>query len=358
MKRLALAFTMIFASCVLFAQSDLQVLAVVKLNKSESITVKQLKTRVEAYHKQTGSSLSTDDRRKVLDAMIQEKLVLQAAAKAGLTVTDSAVDEYFLQTVSQSIGRKVSEQEFEAIVKQQTNMTLDSYMRQQSGMSVAEYKAYLKSQMIAQQYILSQRQNELKSVAATDEDIRHHYEMNKTSFVWNDMLKLFIVSVPSNGNVEVARVKANDLYTKYKNKKITANQLSVDSKKENSGFFASEALVNKSELSAQQLELSYNDLLGIFGHDKGWISAVEEKEGGFLFYSIVNKYGAKMLTLSDIVEPDTTVTVYDYIKELLSRQKKMEYLSGAAQEISASLDTEANVERKKKGADLDKLLSW
>ena len=36
----------------------------------------------------------------------------------------------------------------------------------------------------------------------------------------------------------------------------------------------------------------------------------------------------------------------------------MEYLTNAAGEIAASLDTEANVERKKKGADLDKLLNW
>ena len=36
----------------------------------------------------------------------------------------------------------------------------------------------------------------------------------------------------------------------------------------------------------------------------------------------------------------------------------MEYLTNAAGEIAASLDTEENVERKKKGADLDKLLNW
>lgn len=358
MKRFAFAFLMIFASFAIFAQSDLQVLAVVKLNKNESITVKQLKTRVEAYQKQTGSTLSAEDRRKVLDAMIQEKLVLQAAAKAGVTVTDSAAEEYFLQTVSQSIGRKVTEQEFEQIVKQQTNLSLDDYMKQQSGMSVAEYKAYLKSQMIAQQYILSQKQNEIQAVAATDEEIRAYYEMNKTSFVWNDMIKLFIVNVPANGDLEKARVKADDFYNRLKNKKITTNQLAVDSRKENSGFQAGEALVNKSQLSAQQLGVSYAALLEIFNHDKGWISPFDERETGFMFYTITNKYSAKMLSLSDVVEPDTTITVYDYIKNALTQQKRMNYLTSAAQDIASELDIESNVERKKKGADLDKLLSW
>ena len=66
----------------------------------------------------------------------------------------------------------------------------------------------------------------------------------------------------------------------------------------------------------------------------------------------------QMLSLSDVVQPETTVTVYDYIKQSLGQQKQMEYLTNAAGEIAASLDTEENVERKKKGADLDKLLNW
>jgi len=45
MKKIALSMILLLATSVAaFAQSDLQVLAVVKYNKSESITVKQLKT--------------------------------------------------------------------------------------------------------------------------------------------------------------------------------------------------------------------------------------------------------------------------------------------------------------------------
>jgi hypothetical protein len=36
----------------------------------------------------------------------------------------------------------------------------------------------------------------------------------------------------------------------------------------------------------------------------------------------------------------------------------MQYLQTAATEISKSLDTPDNVDRKKTGADLDKLLNW
>lgn len=358
MKRSAFTFLALFMAASLFAQADLQVLAVVKLNKNESITVKQLKTRVAAYEKQRNATLSLDDRKKVLDAMIQEKLVIQAATKAGLNITDSQVNQYFLQTVSQSIGRNVTEKEFEEIVEQQTKMSLDEYMKQQSGMSVLDYKNYLKNQLIAQQYIVSQRQKELQQVSPSDEEIRAFYELNKTSFVWTDMFKMFLVIVPKGNDGEAARVKANDLYEKLKSKKLTVNQIAVSSREENSGFQAGEVLVNKSQESAMQLGISYADLLQLFNNEKGYISEIVEQETNFQFFTVIKKFDAKMLTLSDIVQPETTVTVYDYIKNSLSQQKQMEYLSNAANEIATSLDTEANVERKKTGESLNKLLVW
>ena len=181
MKRFAVAFLALFMCAAVFAQNDLQVLAVVKLNKNESISLKQIKTRVEMYEKQRGSVLSVDDRKKVLDALIQEKLVLQAAQKSGISITDSQVEQMFLQQVSQQLlGRNATQSELETVIKQQTNLSLDDFMKQQIGMSVAEYKSYLKNQTLVQQYILHQRENEIKSVAATDEEIRAFYELNKS----------------------------------------------------------------------------------------------------------------------------------------------------------------------------------
>ncbi len=359
MKRFAIALITLFMSAAVFAQSDLQVLAVVKLNKNESITVKQIKTRVEMYEKQRGSSLSVDDRKKVLDALIQEKLVLQAAQKMGITLTDSAVEQMFLQNVSQQLlGKVVTQTELEQTVKQQTNLSLDEFMKQQIGMSVAEYKTYLKNQTLVQQYIMKQRENEIKSVAATDEEIRSFYELNKSSFVWTDMMKLFLVVVPKTEDAEAARVKANDLYTKLKEKKLSSNQIVVESKKDNSGFQSGEILINKNQMSAQQLGISYSDLISLFDNNKDYVSDVSEFDTHFQFYMVMKKYDAKLLGLSDVVQPDSTTTVYDYIRSSLGQQKVMQYFQVAAQEIAVELDKEDNVERKKTGEALTKLLSW
>ena len=359
MKRFAIALFALFMSAAVFAQSDLQVLAVVKLNKNESITVKKLKTRVEMYEKQRGTALSVDDRKKVLDALIQEKLVLQAAQKAGVTLTDSAVEQMFLQQVSsQLLGRTVTQSELEEVVKQETNLSLDDFMKQQIGMSVEEYKTYLKNQTIVQQYIMRQRENELKAVAATDEEIRSFYELNKSSFVWTDMMKLFLVVVPKSNDGEAARVKADDLYKKLKEKKLSSNQITVESKKENSGFQSGEILINKNQTSAQQLGISYTDLISLFSNEKDYISNVSEFDTHFQFYMIIKKYDAKLLGLSDVEQPDSTTTVYDYIRSSLGQQKVMQYFTIAAQEIAEGLDKEENVERKKTGDALTKLLTW
>ena len=65
-----------------------------------------------------------------------------------------------------------------------------------------------------------------------------------------------------------------------------------------------------------------------------------------------------MLELSDVVQPGTTITVYDYIKQNLTQQKQSQFMLKAAQDISASLNTDENVEWKKAGPSLDKLLAW
>lgn len=359
MKRFFVAFLALFMSAAVFAQSDLQVLATIKYNKTESITVKQLKARVGLYEKQQGTALSLDNRKKVLDSLIQEKLILQAAAKSGLTIPESQVDQMFLKQICQQlVGRLLTQSELEQFIKQQTNLSLDEFMRQQIGMSVEEYKTFLRNQSIAQQYIIGKYQKELQQVSASDEEIRAFYELNKTSFVWSDMFKMFLVIVPKGTDAEAARVKADNLYKQLKDKKLTTNQITVESKKENSGFQAGEVLVNKTAQSAQQLGISYEDLLGLFKNDKGFVSNIVEQETNFQFFTILKKYDAKMLTLSDVVQPETTNTVYDYIKGSLGQQKQMEYLSNKVQEVAEQLDTPANVERKKTGADLDKLLNW
>lgn len=355
---LALFLTLTAAA---FAQSDLQPLAVVKLNKSETITLKQLKTRVNFVQKQYdayGIKLTAEQRKEVLESMIDEKLIVQAAAKEGMSITDSQVNTAFLNTFSQQLGRQVTESELESIVQQQAKMSLNDYLIQNTGMGTQDYKAYLKNQIICQQYAYAKKQAEIAAVSATDAEIRAQYELNKSQFIWNDMLKLFLVMVPKGNDSTAARALATQLRNQYNGAPATSADTITKDSRNGKSFQAGSLLVQKTAAQAQSLGWNYDKIIELFGKNVGYVSDVTETPTDFQFYVVQKMYAGKMLALSDVVQPETTVTVYDYIKQNLTAQKQTQYFSQAIQEIADSLDTATNVERKKTGADLTALLNW
>jgi len=158
MKRVSffICLNLLVAGTVM-AQSDLQPIATVKVQKSEPITLRQLRTRVEAYQKELGRVMTLDERKKVLDTIINERLVVQAAEKEGMRIPDSEVNQNFIQMISQQVGKNVTEAEFAQLIKDQTGLSLDDYMRAQNGMSLADYKNFLRSQIIAQRYVMAKK---------------------------------------------------------------------------------------------------------------------------------------------------------------------------------------------------------
>lgn len=348
---------MISAAAV-FAQSDIQPIAVVKLNKNESITLKQLKTRCSTYEKQIGRSLTVDERRQVLDTLIEETLVVQAAVKAGVNISDSAVDQYFAQSMSQTLGVSVTEKELEDLLKKQQGKSLDVILLEQTGMNKADYKKHLKNVLLMQQYVVQKNQAEIQKVAATDDEIRMAYESNKSSFVWNDMVKMLLVIVPKNGNPDAAKQKATDYLTKYKEKTLSAEQIVIQSQTENSGFQAGLGLFPKTEAAAAGIGMSLQNLIFVFTQGEGYTSDVTETAADYRFLSVIKKYDAKMLSIGDLVQPETTVTVYDYIRSNLTQQKQQVFLNNAATAVAKELHTAENVDMKKSGDALTKLLDW
>ena len=359
MRKIILTFLIFFGlTGAVFAQTDLQVLAVAKYDGSESITVKQLKNYCEIKAKQIGRKLTVDEKKQVLEALIQEKLILQAAGKAGISIPASAIDDYFIQNMSLQVGAQVTEKELNDMIVKSKGITLDQLLYNQTGMNVADYKSYLKNQLIMQQYIVQQKKDDIQKVTVSDAEVRNFYEGKKTQFVQTDMLKLFIAIVPKGTNPDAAKNKCNDLLNKYKTKKMTSDQIVAQSKTDSTPYQAGEMLVPKTESSAVGLGMEYNNLLWLFDQSEGYVSDLNETSTDYRFIVIIKKYKAKMLGLNDEAQPESKVTVYDYIKQVLLQQKQMEFVQQAGDEIVKSLFKPENYQYKKTGADLDKLLNW
>ncbi len=361
MKRLLMVFfvtAMMLSSVV--AQNDLQPLVTVKLHKTESITLRQLKERVATYQKQTGvESFTVEQKREILDSIIDEKLVVQAATKAGINITDSMVDQAFLQSISAQVGSNITEVQFAEIIRSQSGMSLDEYFQMQVGMDLDEYKDYFKSQLIAQQYVLSIKQAELQqNSVVTDAEIRSFFEINKSSFVQNDILKLFLVVVPKSNDPSAAKKLAGELHSELKSGKTTNAELQLRMQQPNAGFQAGDMYLSKGTLAAQQLGMDYETLLTLFTRNEGHFDDVTETQADFQFYVVQEKYDAKLLSLDDVVQPDTTVTVYEYIRSQLSQQKQADVFSTAVQEVTDSLRTSTNYQMLKTDSALNTLLDW
>jgi hypothetical protein len=260
--------------------------------------------------------------------------------------------------MSQLLGVAVTEKELDELLKKQQGKSLDEVLLEQTGMNKVDYKNNLKTQLLMQQYVVQKNQAEIQQVAATDDEIRMAYESNKSSFVWNDMVKMLLVIVPKGNDPDAAKQKTVDFLTKYNSKALTAEQIAVQSQAENSGFQAGVGLFPKTEAAAAGIGLSLQKLMYVFSQKEGYVSDVEETSNDFRFLSVIKKYDAKMLAIGDLVQPETTVTVYDYIRSNLTQQKQQIYLNNAIATAAKELHTAENVDMKKTGAALDKLLDW
>ncbi|MBQ5491763.1 MAG: SurA N-terminal domain-containing protein [Treponema sp.] len=362
MKRVAIGIAlMLTVAFSAFAQNDLQPLAIIKVNKSETITLKQLKSRVayelKKYEAYGITSFTTEQKQQLLETMISERLIVQAATRDGIasSVTDTMVDQAFLNQIAQSLGVQLTEAQLSDLIKQQTGKTLQEYILANTGMTLADFKANLKNQLIIQNYVVAKKQNEIQSVAATDAEIRQFYDINKAKFVQDDMINLFLFGVPKGSDPVAARAAAVD----YRNKYIANANLRTtweNSADNGTKFYAEDQLIPKNTTAQQQLGWSQENFSKLFASAVGYVSEITETATNFQFYAVLNKYDAKMLSLSDLVQPNSTYTVYEYIRSGLTQNKISEYLGTAAQSLANELDTAANVERKKTGADLTKLL--
>ena len=358
-KYVILLFIVLGVSAGVYAQTNLQPIAEVTLTGRAPITLGQLKSRVSALEKDLGRKMTVEERKQTLDVLINERLIVQAAEKEGIKITDSEVNNFFLEYVSNQLGKQVTEAEFAQIIKENANMSLDEYMKAQNGMTLAEFKNFFRNQLTAQAYVMQKKQKELQAVASpSDEQIRSYYEVNKQSFVRPDTVQLFLVVAPKEGKASAAEKTINTIQ-----KQLTSNAKAIDTVRtqaheKNATYQAGEIFVHKTSLAAEQLGISMDELLKIFNMKVGEVSPVTETGVNYQCFVVLEKEDAKILGLSDVVEPGGNVSLYEYIKKMVIMQRQNEALTNALVSVTNDLRKPENFNVSKTGADLDKVLSW
>ena len=332
MKRTAFFTLLIFMLAVTgFTQADLQTVATINLIKSEAITVRQLKTEVERMEKSAGRTLSADQRREVLDQMINERLVLQAAEKDKITITDNEITTQINQYKSQLV---------QALGRQPTDAEFATAIRNETGLEMQAFRDQLKRQLITQKYLMSKKQSTIESIKVpTEADIKNTYNLTKSQFVRPETVRFSMIQVDYGADA-AAKTKARELADKLL-KEIGSSPSRFDEvvlrgQAPNSGFKAGEGGYLPRNMDAAQM-VGQELINTAFNIKQGEVSKLIEGRPGYQIIKVTETYSMKNLDLDDILQLGTRMTVRDYIGNVLLQERQMEVYAKAIEELVAEL---------------------
>jgi parvulin-like peptidyl-prolyl isomerase len=384
-------------------QLDLQTVAKVTLAKSEYIFVKQLRLEVERRSKvqEIPAGISPVDlRRMVLDAMIAERLVLQAAERAGISSPNAELEQR-LQMVRASVGRPITDKEFQEGIERQYGMSfsafqtylhedmvrqkyIEQYIMQEAdkagesisetaineeiqglkdemasqagraptdeefnkfvkrqGMDMATLRGQVRRQLTAQNYLIA-----LSGGPPSEEDIQTFYNRNKAAFVRPDTISFDYIRVPL-GTDSTAKAAA----------KTRAEELARKIGSSSSAFNEESALAEAAGNSgtARYIQLNAEDpriqqVFGLEFIDKAMplaenaVSGVIEGRQGFFIIKVTRKYPQESLGLDGVYRWGNSATVRDVIRSQLMQRAFSNGATVVTNTLAEDLRKEAEVE--------------
>ena len=349
MKRLPILFLLwAFSGAVAFAQVDLQPVAIVRLTRSEPITVRQLKTELEKVAWQnlapnlgrspTSAEITREvarygltERRQVLEVEINNRLALQAAERDRITVSDNELNQQITQlrsVMAQSIGRQPTDEEFALAVKNET------------GMDLPAFRDSTRRQLITQKYLMAKKQDVLSSIREpTERDILDFYNLNKSGFIRPDTVRFSMIQVPY-GQDAASKNRAKQLADNL-NRDIGSNPARFDEavlrgQAPNAAYQAGDA--GYLPRNPMGLQAAGEDFINTaFSLRQGEVSKVIEGVRGYQIIKITETLPLKALELDEIADLDNRMTVREYIRQGLLQQRQQEVLARATQELVTEL---------------------
>jgi parvulin-like peptidyl-prolyl isomerase len=331
MKRTIFILLGLFIALPCFSQSNLQSAATVNLTKTEAITVGQLRTEVQRMEKAAGKALSKAERLQVLDVIINERLVIQAAERDRIMVTENEVNQQMEQlrnVLAQQLGRKPTETEFSQAVMNE------------SGLDVPTFKEQLRRQLIVQKYLMAKKGDLINSVKMpTEEEIVSEYAILKGELTRPETIRCSMIQV-SYGSDAASRAKAkalaDSLVKEINNDPSKFDEVAQRSVAPNSGYQAGDAGYLPRNQEARNL-VGQTFMDTAFSLKQGQVSKLIEGQQGYQIIKVTENYAGKQLELTDVLQLGTRITVRDYIGQGLLNQRQQAVLKQASEEIVKDL---------------------
>ena len=386
-------------------QMDLQTVAKVTLTRSEYIFVKQLRLEVERRSRvqEIPAEVSPAElRRMVLDAMIAERLVLQAAERAGISSPNAELEQR-LQMVRASAGRPLTDREFQEGIERQYGMSfsafqtylhedmvrqkyIEQYIIQEAdkagiggsvtetavsaeiqdlkeemaaqsgrvvtdeefntyitrqGMDMATLRGQVRRQMTAQHYLVA-----LSGGPPSEDDIQTFYNRNKAAFVRPDTISFDYIQIPFGPDAAAraaAQTRAEELSRKIGSSSSVFNEESARAETTgNSGSARYIQLTTEDPRIQNVFGLNFIDRAMPLGENA--VSTVIEGRQGFFIIKVTRKYPQANLGLDDVYRWGNAATVKELIQSQLMQRALVNGTAVVTNTLAEDLRKEASVE--------------
>lgn len=344
MKKIILIVLSIFSISLLSASSVFDtVVAQVKLTKTELIKLSYLEEKLKLAEAQVGREFSSEEKDFILDSIINNEIIKQAAKRDGINITEDMV----IQMLKQQIGAGATDQQVkDAVVSQ--------YKKPWKDVLTA-----LIEQLSLQEYIKVAGAEDLKKFTppSTDAEITNFYNSNKTKFVNPDMVRVnhifFSTKDKDESEIIAIKKKAEDSLLLIKQGKKSFDDLVQEvSDDRNSAKNGGElGFISRDESTTIQL-LGNEFINSVFNLSMDSVHGVLQSISGFHIVVITEKRSARILKLTDFINPTAQVTVAQYISQNLQQQKVAQAFSQVTEIVIDKLRKEAVIKK------IDKSIPW
>jgi parvulin-like peptidyl-prolyl isomerase len=281
--------------------------------------------------KSAGRILTEKERREVLDAMINERLAIQAAERDRITVSESELTQQINQLkaqMTQAIGRQPTDAEFAVAIRNET------------GLEMTAFRDQLRRQMVTQKYLMAKKQSSFEGLKGPSEaDILNTYNLTKSQFIRPDTVRFSMIMVLYGENA-ASKTRAKELADRLV-REVGSNATKFDevvlrSQAPNSGYQAGDGGYLPRNMEAARV-VGQEFINIAFSLKQGEVSKLMEGAMGYQIIKVTETYTQRNLDLDDIFQLGTRITVREYIGNVLLQELQQAVLVQATQELVTEL---------------------
>ncbi len=309
--------------------------ATVNLIRNHMISQSELDSKYDSYVAMGAQGITKTD---ILDTLINDEVFLQGAERDGIVVSDRQVDQLYAQAKANAAaqaGRNVTDEEFAAEATRQFG-------------SVEAYREALKEQSIVNQYVLLKKGAELQNIPMpTNAEISSFYRQNQQVFFQAENVKLAHIYIPKTGDAaadnesrELLAAVAADIHSGATTFEKAVIAYSEDEGSRNIGGDIG-WLTADNAVARQGWGDAFCDT--VLSMEPGDISDVLESNTGYHIVKVSVHNPGRILSLSDTISPEDTMTVREYITQILYVRNQQAAYTTALQEILEELRSEAQI---------------